>query len=194
MYDDIEADFWKEIFVHVQHKNMVRSGAERLAFTELEAVFNRFTISHPEIPVKSQLSQSSATWEVPVTSNIHLRLFIQNQIKATLLQRKGSDFVKIADAKFPYNPFPEISEFLANKDSYERQLQEKLEANIVNKRRQKLAFQFIKAAVEKKFMKSGLAWQLEEEESSFILILGNPPYEKKISLTEENFYQKLREL
>ncbi|MCR4579028.1 MAG: hypothetical protein K5681_01640 [Treponema sp.] len=194
MYDDVESDFWKEIFVHLQHKNMVRAGAERLTLEQVQAAFDRFSTAFPQIPVEKEISSSSAKWEVPVTATIHLRLFIQNQIKASLLQRKGSDFVKIADAKFPYNPFPEISEFLSRRDSYERELHQKLEKNIVNQARQKLAFQFVKAALEKKFANSSLVWKLETSESGFILLLGNASDQKKIELSEENYYQQISEL
>ena len=94
-YSDSEADFWKEIFVHLQHKNMVRTGAERLTLADVQAAFDRFSLAHPEIAAVTEVKAGSASWEVPVTSTIRLRLFIQNQIKASLLQRQGKDFVKI---------------------------------------------------------------------------------------------------
>lgn len=192
-YSDSEADFWKEIFVHLQHKNMVRTGAERLALADVQAAFDRFSLAHPEIAAVSEIKAGSASWEVPVTSTIRLRLFIQNQIKASLLQRQGKDFVKIADAKFPYNPFPEISEFLSRREQYLTELEERIENNQKNARRSKLAANFIKAALQKKFATSQQVWHLEEADSEggFFLILGMPPEEIKIHLTEDNFMQEL---
>ena len=193
-YSDREADFWKEIFVHLQHKNMVRSGAERLSLSDLPAAVERFAFAHPEITANYEIKTSSASWEVPVTSTIRLRLFIQNQIKASLLQRQGSDFVKIADAKFPYNPFPEISEFLSRRDQYEVELNSRLEKASRCDRRTRLAYNFIKAALEKKFASSSIVWHLEETDSAdypFNLILGQSPNERKIPLSEENFMQEL---
>ena len=193
-YSDREADFWKELFVHLQHKNMVRSGAERLSLADLPAAVERFALAHPEITANYEIKTSSASWEVPVTSTIHLRLFIQNQIKASLLQRQGSDFVKIADAKFPYNPFPEISEFLSRRDQYEVELNSRLEKASRCDRRTRLAYNFIKAALEKKFASSSIVWHLEETGSAdypFNLILGQSPNERKIPLSEENFIQNL---
>ena len=194
-YSDREADFWKELFVHLQHKNMVRSGAERLSLADLPAAVERFALAHPEITANYEIKTSSASWEVPVTSTIRLRLFIQNQIKASLLQRQGSDFVKIADAKFPYNPFPEISEFLSRRDQYEVELNSRLEKASRCDRRTRLACNFIKAALEKKLASSALVWHLEEADSAdypFNLILGQSPNERKIPLTAENFMQELK--
>ena len=192
-YSDSEADFWKDIFVHLQHNNMVRTGAERLALADVQAAFDRFSLAHPEIAAVSEVKAGSASWEVPVTSTIRLRLFIQNQIKASLLQRQGKDFVKIADAKFPYNPFPEISEFLSRREQYLTELEERIENNQKNARRSKLAANFIKAALQKKFATSQQVWHLEEADSEdgFFLILGMPPEEIKIHLTEDNFMQEL---
>ena len=196
-YSDSEADFWKEIFVHLQHKNMVRSGAERLPLADVQAAFDRFSLAHPEIAAVTEVKAGSASWEVPVTSTIRLRLFIQNQIKASLLQRQGKDFVKIADAKFPYNPFPEISEFLSRREQYLQQLEERIEKNQKDARRSKLACNFIKAALQKKFVSSQQVWHLEEADSAeggFFLTLGMPPEEIKIHLTEDNFMQKISDI
>ena len=98
MYDDVESDFWKDIFVHLQHKNMVRVGAERLLLSDVPDVFQKFSLAHPELQPQTQVNESSASWEIFVTSTIKLRLFIQSGIKASLLHKKGADFVKIADA------------------------------------------------------------------------------------------------
>ena len=196
-YSDSEADFWKEIFVHLQHKNMVRTGAERLTLADVQAAFDRFSLAHPEIAAVTDIKTGSASWEVPVTSTIRLRLFIQNQIKASLLQRQGKDFVKIADAKFPYNPFPEISEFLSRRDQYLLQLEERIEKKQKDNRRSKLAYNFIKAALQKKFASSPLVWHLEEadsEDGGFVLILGMPPEEKRIPLSEENFMKEISDI
>ena len=96
---------------------MVRTDAGKLSLIEAEQTFERFSFAHPEIKADYSINSdlegkpSFATWEVTVTPEIKFRLFIQNQIKASLLQRRGGEYIKIADAKFPYNPFSEISEF-----------------------------------------------------------------------------------
>ena len=203
MYDDLEADFWKDIFVHLQHKNMVRSDAGKLTLEDAENAFERFSFAHLEISAEYSLNKDSdgktsfATWEVSVTAEIKLRLFIQNQIKASLLQRRGSEYVKIADAKFPYNPFSEISEFLSKRDEYERSLYEAREKSLRNDRRTKIALEFIKAAADKKFRNTSVFWNIGNEgcnQGEFILTVGVSPEERKIHLTETDFMQKLDEI
>ncbi len=195
MYDDVESDFWKDIFVHLQHKNMVRVGAERLLLCDVENVFQKFSLAHPELQPQSQVNESSASWEIFVTSTIKLRLFIQSGIKASLLQKKGADFVKIADAKFPYNPFPEISELLSKRDSYEREIFRLKEAGAKNDRRNKLAAEFIKAYAEEKIGKGlGTTWQLEEKGNIFVLhIQFSVGEEKQLELSAEDFAEKIEE-
>lgn len=192
MYDDVESDFWKEIFVHLQHKNMVRSGAERLLLGDVSEVFQKFSLAHPELQPQSQVNESSASWEIFITSTIKLRLFIQSGIKASLLQKKGADFVKIADAKFPYNPFPEISELLSNRNSYEREIFRLKEADEKSERKNKLAAEFIKAYAAEKFANHVSSWNLEEKNGSFVLqVLLSNGDEKLINLTAEDFTQKI---
>lgn len=192
MYDDVESDFWKEIFVHLQHKNMVRSGAERLLLGDVSEVFQKFSLAHPELQPQSQVSGSSASWEIFITSTIKLRLFIQSGIKASLLQKKGTDFVKIADAKFPYNPFPEISELLSNRNSYEREIFRLKEADEKSERKNKLAAEFIKAYAAEKFANRVSSWNLEEKKDGFLLhVLLPAGNEQKIELTAKDFTQKI---
>lgn len=192
MYDDVESDFWKEIFVHLQHKNMVRSGAEQLLLGDVSEVFQKFSLAHPELQPQSQVSGSSASWEIFITSTIKLRLFIQSGIKASLLQKKGADFVKIADAKFPYNPFPEISELLSNRNSYEREIFRLKEADEKSERKNKLSAEFIKAYAAEKFANRVSSWNLEEKKGSFVLhVLPATGDEQMIELTAEDFSQKI---
>ena len=126
-YSDSEADFWKEHFVHLQHKNMVRTNAQPLHMAECKAEFEAFTASHPDAKISCEYFPSYCTFEVSLTSAIKLRLFIQNSIKGSIMQKAGGDYVKICDAKFPYNPLPEISEFLAKLPDYLTELSQSLE-------------------------------------------------------------------
>ena len=40
MYYDIESEFWKEHFVHLLHKNMVRTNAEKIEFKNIKFQFD----------------------------------------------------------------------------------------------------------------------------------------------------------
>lgn len=195
MYDDVEADFWKEIFVHMQHKNMVRVGAERLSLSDCEQAFSRFNIAHPDIQAEITDSSSYKTWEIFISDTIKLRLFIQTQIKGTLLQRNGGDLVKIADAKFPNNPFPEIEEFLSKRNDYLKELHYKLENSVRMEKVQKLTGEFIKANLKKHFAeKKDTIWTLEPEGQDFKLTLQTGKESKTISLSCNDYRNQIKEL
>ena len=58
-YSDTEADFWKEHFVHLQHKNMVRANALPLHMADCKAEFEAFTASHPDAKISCEYFPSS---------------------------------------------------------------------------------------------------------------------------------------
>lgn len=187
--NDLEADFWKEHFVHLLHKNMIRTDAKILTLEEIPQVFENFSLQHPEYQIEFHIEKTYATWEVFVTKSIKLRLFIQNQIKASLLQKNGNDFIKIADAKFPYNPFYEISEFLSNKDKFDVELSQKKEENSKKQRKMQIAKEFIKANLKEKYKNnSEILWTLKDDENEKIkLILQKDNKSQEIILSLENF-------
>ncbi len=189
-YSDSESDFWKEHFVHLQHKNMVRTNAKPLHMAECKAEFEAFTASHPDAKISCEYFPSYCTFEVNLTATIKLRLFIQNNIKASMLQKCGADYVKICDAKFPYNPLPEISEFLSKLPDYLAEHSQSLENKSRSLRRQKLALEFIKAYATTHLKQ---AFTLNSnEDGTFLLTM--PAISRNIQITEDNFMQKIAEL
>lgn len=189
-YSDTEADFWKEHFVHLQHKNMVRANALPLHMADCKAEFEAFTASHPDAKISCEYFPSYCTFEVTLTTTIKLRLFIQNNIKASLMQKCGPEYIKICDAKFPYNPLPEISEFLAGLPNYLAELSQSLEKKSRSNRRQKLAQEFIKAYASA-HLKQAFTINLNED-GTFNLAL--PANIINIQITEDDFMQKIAEL
>lgn len=191
--NDLEADFWKEHFVHLLHKNMIRTDAKILTLEEIPQVFENFSLQHPEYQIEFHIEKTYATWEVFVTKSIKLRLFIQNQIKASLLQKNGNDFIKIADAKFPYNPFYEISEFLSNKDKFDVELSQKKEENSKKQRKMQIAKEFIKANLKGKYKNNPeIFWTLKDDENEKIkLILQKDNKSQEIILSLENFLSEI---
>ena len=189
-YSDTEADFWKEHFVHLQHKNMVRANALPLHMADCKAEFEAFTASHPDAKISCEYFPSYCTFEVTLTTTIKLRLFIQNNIKASLLQKCGPEYIKICDAKFPYNPLPEISEFLAGLPNYLAELSQSLEKKSSSNRRQKLAQEFIKAYASA-HLKQAFAIK-PNEDGTFNLVL--PAKSINIQITEDDFMQKIAEI
>ena len=206
MYDDVESDFWKEIFVHLQHKNMMRMGSssnestshsfsDKLTVQNATEQFDIFKKRNPNLSPSVEGSSSYFTWEVFVTNNVKVRLFIQNQIKCSLMQNISGDFTKIADAKFPNNPFPELEEFLSHSEDYKKELSSLKTKTIKNEKQKKIAYEFIKANVTKKFYKTDTIWTLESRNEDFSLVIdlgkGN---KKEIKLTIENFINELKEI
>lgn len=185
-YSDSEADFWKEHFVHLQHKNMVRTNATPLRMKDCKAEFDAFSSSHPDAKISTEYFPSYCTFEVTLTATIKLRLFIQNSIKASIMQKCGPEYIKICDAKFPHNPLPEISEFLANLPNYLTELSQSLENKARSDRRQKLALEFIKA------------WAAEHLKQAFTInsnedgtfTLNFPVNNTKVTVTDLDFIQK----
>lgn len=188
-YSDSEADFWKEHFVHLQHKNMVRTNAEPLRMADCKSQFEAFAASHPDAKITAEYFPSYCTFEVALTATIKLRLFIQNSIKASMMQKCGPEYIKICDAKFPYNPLPEISEFLQKLPDYLRELEKSLEKKSRSDRRQKLALEFIKAYAEKHLKVQHKI--LSNPDGTFTLCL--PSNSINIQVTEDNFMQKISE-
>lgn len=186
-YIDNEADFWKELFVHLQHKNMVRTNAQPLHLEDCKVAFEEFAGLHPEANISTEYSNSYCTFEVTLTANIKLRLYIQSAIKGSLMQKNGSDYVKLCDAKFPYNPLPEIDEFLTRLPEYLKELEQSLENKSRIHRRQKLALEFIKAYAK---VHLNEAHEITvNEDGTFTLNL--PAMSINIQLSEDNFTQKI---
>ena len=186
-YSDSEADFWKEHFVHLQHKNMVRTNAQALHMADCKDEFDAFTASHPDAKITCEYFPSYCTFEVSLTANIKLRLFIQNNIKASILQKTGPDYTKICDAKFPYNPLPEISEFLSKLPDYLTELEQSLENKSRSLRRQTLALEFIKAYAST-HLKQECQIQTEEDGT---FTLNFPVNNTKVTVTDLDFIQKI---
>lgn len=167
MYEDVEADFWKEILVTMQQKNMVRQNAQSLYFDGAEKAFNDFSKNNPDVKSSFEMASSYATVEMEISATIKLRLFIQSQIKGTLLQQNGKDYIKIADAKFPNDPFPEISDFFSRKNFYLEQLSKITSDSIQNNKKQQIAGEFLKAYLSKKNPDTN--WNIETVKDGFIL-------------------------
>ena len=189
-YSDTEADFWKEVFIHLQHKNMVRTNAQPLHMQDCKQEFEAFTASHPDAKIFCEYFPSYCTFEVSLTASIKLRLFIQNNIKASILQKAAQEYIKICDAKFPYNPLPEIHEFLEKLPAYLTELEQSLEKKSRSLRRQKLALEFLKAYANTHLNKAHEV--VLNEDGTFLLLL--PANNINIQLTEENFIQRIKEL
>ncbi len=191
MYEDIESDFWKEHFVHMLHKNMVRTNALSLSIINAKKEFDAFENKFSSYKAEINFSTSYVTWEIFVTPSVKLRLYIQSQVKASLLQVNGGDLVKIADAKFPYNPFPEIEEFLQNKEKYLKELDQTINNSLKFSKQQKLTGEIIKALLMNKFTDTNKIWHLEFTKTDYKLIILEAGEEKIVPISFKNFKQDI---
>lgn len=196
MKADLEGDFWKDIFVHMQHKNMMRSNVERMTVENAESSFVAFQKEFPEVKTEITNTSSSITWEAFVTPTVKLRLFIQHQIKGSLLKVEKGDLVKIADAKFPYNPFPEVYEMMKNRGNYENALEGLKQEQLYNNRQLKIAKEFACALVEKKLStrKDGdkTIWSVDITEDVLLLKIKTGSEEKEYTLTATSLLDELK--
>lgn len=191
---DIESDFWKEIFRHLQHRNMSRIGAERLSLAEAPSEIEKFGKNHPEIIFRTEDKGSYITWETEVTETVKLRLFIQAQIKASLLQENSGEWIKIADAKFPNNPFPEVELLLSSREKYKAELQNEKKSSQVSGIQQKIAMELIKAVLMKKIRMENSFVKVENSEKGFAAEIVSPEGRQKFSFSMENLPEEISAL
>lgn len=196
MFDDIESDFWKEKLNDIQHKNMTRPGAERLVFSDVTSEIKKFEDTHPGLAARTTDNTTYKTWEIPVTSKVRLRIFFQSQIKVSLMEVSGGDPVKICDAKFPYNPFPEIDVFVNQISQYRKELDELMKEHMKISKKQMISGEFIKAYVQAKISGEKYIWQVLPENECFFLKLTDikTSEERTVKLSMENFRLEIEDI
>ncbi len=193
---DIESDYWKDIFRHLQHRNMSRIQAMPLLFTDAMSEIDSFKKKHLKENFTVEDKGSSIVFEVMISQTIKFRLFIQNQIKGTLLQKNAgeAEWVKIADAKFPNNPFPEVEVLLLNQQKYENELNETKKAFRSECVSEKIAVELIKAFLMKKFSLSNEMISVKSKENKFLTHFNAEGKDYDFSFSKENFLTELKEV
>ena len=193
MNTDIEADFWKEIFRHLQHRNMSRLDGTKLLFSDAEDEVRKFQESHKDVNFKIENTESYITFEAPVTESVNIRLFIQNQIKGSLMQKNGSDWVKIADAKFYNNPFSEIELILKNREKYKKDLAELKKESASDNVKDRITVELVKAMMMKKWgVYEGLNIRLQDNNFTVSAIVCGQ--KKEALLSKQSFYDEIKSL
>lgn len=188
---DIESDFWKEILRHLQHRNMSRIEARRLPLSDAINEIENFRKRHPDIIFRVEDKKSYITWETEITETIKFRLFIQNQIKASLLQGNAGEWTKIADAKFPNNPFPEVELLLSNREKYVAGLQNEKKIGRVDEIQAKISIELIKAVLMKKFRKDISSVAVKIEENCYRAEVLSEGERRSFSFSKENLLEEL---
>ena len=189
----LENDFWKNILVKMQQENMKKTCSQRFDVQNAEKEFESFQKKHPLTKADIQKDNSSLIWEIFITKTVKLRVFVQNQTKLSFVQEKNNSKTKIADAKFPNNPFEEIELLLQNKDSYETQLERDKLQLIHQKKQQKVTGELIKALLMKKFKNTQIIWDVYPKDTeNFTLIIKNKGNELEKNISMKNFVSDIK--
>ncbi|MDD6969695.1 MAG: hypothetical protein SPH83_02700 [Treponema sp.] len=191
MFNDIESDFWKEQLSAMQKNNLLRKDSDKLYMSDCEEKFEEFKLLHPELVIESTCGANYCSLEFFVTQDIKLRLFVQNQTKITFLQRTDDDLIKIADAKFPNNPFKEIEEFLSHKTELNKQILKLKEDSLIIQKRQRFAIFFIEAYLEKKISET-FFWKIQKNKQNLSVEVQRINKTKEVFSFEVNLEQEIK--
>lgn len=187
-------DYWKEKLNYLQHKNMSKKDGEYLTKEMALSEIRKFSRKYPAIKTDLIDNSSYIAWEAFVSKNIKLRFYLQSQIKISFMEIIDGVFTKVADAKFPYNPFPEINEFFDKADVYLSEYSTEKNKSKQLKMKQKITYEFIKALLMKKIDGKKI-YTIDINDEDFTLLLKNSDgSENSYSLNEKNFRQIINNL
>lgn len=192
--DEQTGDFWRVKFSEMQKKNMKASGRKRMNLQNVEELVADFSRRHPDTENSLTVNGTSADWEIPLSSGLKMRFFIQAQVKGSLLQRTGAGFVKVADAKFFSDPIPEICEFLSAFAGYERELNSWQTEREKIQKVQALTAEMIKALLKKKFAGQNVLWHIEPKNQNFSLSVEKDGKNSVHLITSSDFVTEISNL
>lgn len=162
MYFNSESEYWKEQFSRLVQKNMDRTDGEKFDVEHAQDEFRRFSSRHPEIQTDAEFFETYCIWEVFVTGKIKLRFFLQQTVKASLFEFSNGEYVKIADAKFPHNPFPEIEDFVLHSAEYEKEICGMMTESARRIRQNRIAKEFVNSYLSARLRGSpNVIWRTE---------------------------------
>lgn len=190
----MENDFWKEKLNYYQQMNMTKKEHSFLHMEDAIGKINEFTKKFPLIHTELNQSDSYITWEAYVSSTVKLRFYIQSQIKISFMQKIDGVFTKVADAKFPYDPFTEIEDLFTNQNSILDEFDNSRVSEQQLQKQQRITYEFIKANLSLK-INPNIIYHIECRQKDFLLVMENyNGQEKNVSLTAENFRQVINNL
>lgn len=187
-------DFWRTKFAALQQKNMTATGRIRLTIQNIREEAAAFSERFPSVPVSVTENSSGMEFEAELSFELKIRLFVQNQVKGSILQRTEAGFIKLGDAKFWTNPFPELDDFVNHFDEYQAELEEWSAGRQKFLKMQRLTGEMIKSILKKKLDGKGVVWFLEPTDSAFILTTEHAGNKQTHSLSMSCFVQEINEL
>lgn len=169
--EDNTGEFWRTRFVELQKINMRATGRERMNMETAPALIKEFESKNPGVNSKVTVNETNVDWEIILSAELKMRFFVQSQVKGSIMQKVDAGFVKLADAKFFSNPIPEIQDFVEKFNGLQQEFSDwKIQSQKYGKL-QKITGEIIKALVMDKIKGQNIQWQLETENSDFILII-----------------------
>jgi hypothetical protein len=187
-------DFWRTKFAALQQKNMTATGRIRLTVQNIREEAAAFSEKFPSVLVSVSENGSGMEFEAELSFELKIRLFVQNQVKGSILQKTDAGFIKLGDAKFWTNPFPELEDFVNHFKEYQSELEEWSTGRQKFLKMQKLTGEMIKSILKKKLDGKGLVWFLEPTDSAFILTTENAGNKQTHRLSMSCFVQEINEL
>ncbi|MCR5401245.1 MAG: hypothetical protein K6E78_06570 [Treponema sp.] len=208
MYTEEESDFWKEKLnlMRIQNLRLSSKAAEnleekRLVKTETgeaEEKLREIQEGFSSMECQIEKTDSSFSWEISPSPSLKIRGYhqkcgeiIASSAKISILGKTDRTWEKIADARFPNDPFILISHFLSHFETYQVELEEIKKNTLKYQKKQEIAYRTITALLSEKYEKSSLVWSLIKNKKDFTLCLTEKDQKRNISLTLENFMTEI---
>ena len=152
----------------------------------------------PSMECQIEKTDSSFSWEISPSPSLKIRGYhqkcgeiIASSAKISILGKNDRAWEKIADARFPNDPFILISHFLSHFETYQEELEEIKKNTLKYQKKQEIAYRTITALLSEKYEKSSLVWTLIKNKKDFTLCLTEKGQKRNISLTLENFMTEI---
>ncbi len=169
-------------------------GASIGAEEKLREIQERFSSMECQI----EKTDSSFTWEISPSPTLKIRGYhqkcgeiIASSAKISILGKSDRAWEKIADARFPNDPFILISHFLSHFETYQMELEEIKKNTLKYQKKQEIAYRTITVLLSEKYEKSSIVWSLIKNKKDFTLCLTEKGQKRNISLTLENFMTEI---
>ncbi len=185
MNEQIINDFWKEKIILLQRQNSrLLKPLENLSKAEekIYEIQNKFYAFKYDL----EKSETSLSWTLTLSTDFQIRLFLQRQSKLTFLGKSASNFEKIADVKLFNEPFDQIEHFLNHFSEYKNELEKISENEQKSEKKMQIAFEFLNAILEKKYLPQKKEFSIEKNKNSFSVTIKNNSVEEKFEIAPEN--------
>ena len=222
MYTEEEGDFWKEKLNLMRIQNM-RLSAKNEDKT-LEEKIDELSGAFSSLKLEVQKTEGSLSWEIEISPSLKLRSFHTRNpeydeaaestgsqsendgsavstpkycispAKISILGKTDTGFEKVADAKFPNDPFILITHFLNHFEGYRKELEEIKSSALKFRKKQEIAYRTIHALLSEKYEKTDTLWLLQKTKNAFTLSIKEKAGTRNTTLSMENFLKEIDEL